>query len=1114
MLLDRLACLAPDTTVQDFKVAPAETGDRPAQFTTYGTMWAGLETMEPAWNALTHTFSVNAHHEGRALHRYPGPRPPRNVLMTHPVDLLVVEQGHMTRRPDLGQNVCSGWQALVEFADRPPRVVLETWPGRAGLWANGPTSKASAAHWERLGYATRCKLVVSDQCGGPVGQRRLLVVRLLRHHSASWEWAELDPPGTVRPMGNGLTPPGLVPPHQWRPRPPPYVRRVFDPQTEVLPWGDHGSAETWIQDQGRFRKVTPCEKGGLLGATLAPDADLRASLHQCLGHTTSRYHWEYFSQCLHSHNGPVKAAPPTLVTIPGTAMRNMIQEGHLSHPAPAPPSPPCSWRPPDLTPGRPWHTARLNTLFAAAKQYPGREIELINHGLDCLRRHRWNYDANGSAPTHLQILWWEFPREHWDDLREGSSMNFLLPPPAIIHPNGEMTPDQQEVAARFVDELIELGVIGPPPPGVQVTATTPLFSVPKPGQPGQWRIIADMLKGGQNSVASNDPVYLNRPLHILEQLYAGGWTAVVDASKFFHQFLTREDERRYLGLIHPVTGDILVWNALPMGGANSPACAGRFGLAFLRLLREHYFVTGQPRPNCWWTDMTEAGYDPKLGYGYVLVGRDGIPTIRVWVHVDDFAIHGLTRAATEAALRTFLDAAVILGLLCHPAKLKPPSQTAVYTGFILDTRGMPTLRVPTPKREKALAMVDHMLSQPVHKRQSKLALAVLAGTLESLAEATPSRIGHTYLRRLYDAIHEEGSPGGAQRYHSEVTLPLPVREDFQWWRTILATDMARVSRPVRAGTLIPSYGDGSGTGTGGTVELPGQGLVAWMGRWAPYVFVQTSNWKELKTLLLTLQRLTDHHREAVRGTTLFYFTDNSATYYICAAGSSRSPGLQCLVEQIRGHELLLECRLQVIHIPGAAMILQGTDGLSRGIWLSSLRPHVDQQALTASIFRPATYQAQLVEEYASLLGWAPSSVTPSPWDDPLTGGELLHRLSVHHPPPELARQTLIFFLEAWVESPMDTGALFFIPRVVPAFWHGLSRHILELDLIPASQLTPAPLLPIPLLVLTVLPHTRFLRRPRPGGMDPDGVSWADRCHHRAAADTLRQLLPTRLEPAY
>ena len=36
---------------------------------------------------------------------------------------------------------------------------------------------------------------------------------------------------------------------------------------------------------------------------------------------------------------------------------------------------------------------------------------------------------------------------------------------------------------------------------------------------------------------------------------------------------------------------------------------------------------------------------------------------------------------------------------------------------------------------------------------SRLGLSVVVGTLESLAEATPARLGHTYLRQLYNLLH-------------------------------------------------------------------------------------------------------------------------------------------------------------------------------------------------------------------------------------------------------------------------------------------------------------------------------------------------------------------------
>jgi hypothetical protein len=69
-------------------------------------------------------------------------------------------------------------------------------------------------------------------------------------------------------------------------------------------------------------------------------------------------------------------------------------------------------------------------------------------------------------------------------------------------------------------------------------------------------------------------------------------------------------------------------------------------------------------------------------------------------------------------------------------------------------------------------------------------------------------------------------------------------------------------------------------------------------------------------------------------------------------------------------------------------------------------------------------------------------------------------------------------MEAWVESPLDTTALFFVPRVLPAFWHNLSKNITELGSIMASELSSPPRLPIPVIVLYIAPHTRCLPSPR------------------------------------
>ena len=311
---------------------------------------------------------------------------------------------------------------------------------------------------------------------------------------------------------------------------------------------------------------------------------------------------------------------------------------------------------------------------------------------------------------------------------------------------------------------------------------------------------------------------------------------------------------------------------------------------------------------------------------------------------------------------------------------------------------------------------------------------------------------------------------------------------MRWWASLLSDDRGRTLRTGRSGTLVPTWGDGSGTGTGGTLHYPGEPLQLWMGQWSPAVHHQSSNWKELKTLLLTLQQFASRPRSETEGVTLFYFTDNSVTYYVTSSGASPSPGLHALVEEIQLLSLRLGCQLEVVHVPGVVMIDQGTDGLSRGIWLSTLHPERDQAELTAAVFAPLPVDMKLAAEYMQLHS-LPGPAMLHHWLHP-RGPHLFHHLSVWFPPPELARQCLIGILETWIEQPWTTSALLFIPRTLSRCWMGLSRHLLVLDTIypQRSAMRQPPLLPIPVLVLYLAPHTPLpppLRRmdapPKPAG---------------------------------
>eukprot|EP00957_Ditylum_brightwellii_P057057 4324380-Ditylum_brightwellii.AAC.1 len=70
-----------------------------------------------------------------------------------------------------------------------------------------------------------------------------------------------------------------------------------------------------------------------------------------------------------------------------------------------------------------------------------------------------------------------------------------------------MNEEQLDTVAEFVDKLLELGPLAVMPEGENMLRNGPLKIVPKPGQSGQWRVLSDMQKGGQNDHIADDLIH-------------------------------------------------------------------------------------------------------------------------------------------------------------------------------------------------------------------------------------------------------------------------------------------------------------------------------------------------------------------------------------------------------------------------------------------------------------------------------------------------------------------------------------------------------------------------------------------------------------------------------
>jgi hypothetical protein len=270
----------------------------------------------------------------------------------------------------------------------------------------------------------------------------------------------------ARPMSNLLRPFGV--PYKAFGRSQDKPQHAPNAQYEPLPpW-----AGSWIQTTKGVRRLLADELARGIGIPKSW-GDLEALPGGLISNVTSLHIWESIAPTvaalnLHLNDSPT-LAPQQFVD---PAPSDSVFESEAVE---------WTWEVPDISHGSEWHRARVMNLLHACKSLPGRE-RLFEEGLTALDVHRTNYGSEGAQ--HLQLLWWEFPPEHWHDLRNGCPMNFLVPPKSGIVLNSAMTDEQKTTAIEFVEELCQLGVLQLALPG-EVVTNCPLFILAKAGQPGQ-----------------------------------------------------------------------------------------------------------------------------------------------------------------------------------------------------------------------------------------------------------------------------------------------------------------------------------------------------------------------------------------------------------------------------------------------------------------------------------------------------------------------------------------------------------------------------------------------------------------------------------------------------
>jgi hypothetical protein len=75
------------------------------------------------------------------------------------------------------------------------------------------------------------------------------------------------------------------------------------------------------------------------------------------------------------------------------------------------------------------------------------------------------------------------------------------------------------------------------------------------------------------------------------------------------------------------------------------------------------------------------------------------------------------------------------------------------------------------------------------------------------------------VRMLYNEVHSQLNLRGKALHHMTIILSTGCIKDLGWWTYYLHKNPGRRAKSGTTGNLAATWGDGSGTGTEGTIEL-------------------------------------------------------------------------------------------------------------------------------------------------------------------------------------------------------------------------------------------------------------------------------------------------------
>ena len=438
-----------------------------------------------------------------------------------------------------------------------------------------------------------------------------------------------------------------------------------------------------------------------------------------------------------------------------------------------------------------------------------------------------------------------------------------------------------EVVESYLQKEREAGrVIGPLPRPIAGLHVSRFGVIPKPHQPGKWRLIVDLSYPKGASVNDGvDPELCSLTYTSVDEAVQrilrrgrGALLAKLDIASAYRIVPVHPHDRPLLGMAWKQQH--LVDAALPFGLRSAPKLFNAVADALL------------------WA-LYEEGACSSLHY------------------LDDFLFIGAPQSEEcRAALRLAQELCLRLGIPLALEKLEGPACILTFLGIILDTIRL-ELRLPGEKLERLIQQIRQWQGR---KSCTKRELLSLIGQLQHACRVvTP---GRTFLRRMINLSTT------AHELHHHIRLNHGFRSDLEWWAIFLADwngvgmMVANSSDPpqvVLTSDASGGWGCGAFTSTGAWFQC------VWPSTWdAVHITV-----KELLPIVMACALW----GQQWQGNIVRCRSDNAATVAIINSGQSKDALVMHLMRSLFFFTARYSVALRAEHLPGRLNV--AADALSR-----------------------------------------------------------------------------------------------------------------------------------------------------------------------------------------